>query len=294
MTLQSSTQPETPLRVAVTGASGKLGVAVVEDLTAHGHRVITLDQTRPADPATGARVDLTDYGQTVDALGGIEDRHEGLDAVVHLAALPSPGLAPDVATFENNILASYHVFRAALRLGIRNIVHASSETLLGIPFAQDPPYLPVDEEYPARPESTYSLVKHLEETMAHQLVRWHPDLKMVGLRFSNVMAVEDYAQFPGYDADPTSRDWNLWAYIDRRDGAQAVRKALAWEHTGYETFVIANDDSVMSRSSAELAATRFPDVRVTRELGEHESLLSNAKAKRLLGFAPEHSWRDHV
>ncbi|WP_188666056.1 NAD-dependent epimerase/dehydratase family protein [Tersicoccus solisilvae] len=282
------------MRVAVTGASGKLGSAVVEDLTAHGHQVVVLDQTPPEDPSIGSRVDLTDYGQTVDALGGIDDRHGGLDAVVHLAALPAPGLATDVATFENNMLATYHVFHAALRVGIRNIVHASSETLLGIPFEQDPPYLPVDEDYPARPESTYSLVKHLEETMAEQLVRWTPGLKIVGLRFSNVMRVEDYAQFPEFDADPASRDWNLWAYIDRRDGAQAVRKALTWQHHGHATFVIANDDSVMSRSTAELAAARFPDVPVTKELGEHESLLSNAKAKRLLGFAPEHSWRDHV
>ena len=158
-----------------------------------------------------------------------------------------------------------------------------------------PPYLPVDEEYPPRPNSTYSLVKTLEEEMARQFCRWQPDLTMVGLRFSNVMDPDDYAQFPAFDADPRLRSWNLWGYIDGRDGAQAVRLGL--EHCargggGVEVFVIANADTVMSRPSADLAAEVFPSVPVTRPLGEHETLLSIEKARRLLGYEPTHSWRD--
>ena len=184
---------------------------------------------------------------------------------------------------------------AARRLGIRQVVWASSETVLGLPFTEPPPYIPVDEEYHPRPNSTYSLVKTLEEEMARQFCRWEPDLAMVGLRFSNVMDVADYAQFPSFDADPRARSWNLWGSIDGRDGAQAVRLAL--EHTtggatGVEVFVIANADTVMSRSSAALAAEVFPGVPVTRELGEHETLLSIDKARRVLGYAPAHSWRD--
>jgi UDP-glucose 4-epimerase len=170
-------------------------------------------------------------------------------------------------------------------------VWASSETVLGLPFRTPPPYIPVDEEYPARPESTYSLVKHLEEQMAAQFCRWHPELKMIGLRFSNVMDPEDYAEFPTFDADPRARSWNLWGYIDARDGAQAVRRALAYETRGVDVFVIANADTVMSRSSASLAAEVFPGVPVTKELGEHETLLSIDKARRVLGYEPEHSWR---
>ena len=133
--------------------------------------------------------------------------------------------------------------------------------------------------------------------MARQFCRWEPALTMVGLRFSNVMDTADYAEFPSFDADPRARSWNLWGYIDGRDGAQAVRLAL--EHTGrggggVEVFVIANADTVMSRSSAELAAEVFPDVPVTRPLGEHETLLSIDKARRVLGYAPAHSWRDTV
>ena len=179
----------------------------------------------------------------------------------------------------------------ARRAGITKIVWASSETVLGLPFDTPPPYVPVDEEYRPRPESTYSLVKSLEEEMAHHFCRWDPRLKMIGLRFSNVMDPEDYAQF---DADATLRKWNLWGYIDARDGAQAVRRALEHTAPGMDVFVIANADTVMSRSSADLVAEVFPEVEVRRALGEHETLLGIDKARRVLGYEPEHSWRDHA
>jgi len=160
-----------------------------------------------------------------------------------------------------------------------------------MPFDTPPPYVPVDEEYRVRPETTYSLVKALEEEMAHHLCRWDPQLKMIGLRFSNVMEPADYEAFPGYDDDAMARRWNLWAYIDARDGAQAVRRGLDHDATGADVFVIANADTVMSRSSADLVAEVYPGVEVRKELGEHETLLSIDKARRVLGYSPEHSWR---
>jgi nucleoside-diphosphate-sugar epimerase len=280
--------------VAVTGSSGKLGRHVVRDLQDHGYRVVALDRVPdPGSPAAAAvRVDLTDHGQVLEALTGVDGRHDGVDAVVHLAAIPAPGLATNATTFANNITATYNVFAAARTARIRNIVWASSETVLGLPFDTPPPYIPVDEEYAVRPESTYSLVKSLEEEMARHFTRWVPDLKMIGLRFSNVMDPGDYARFPGFDADPSLRRWNLWGYIDGRDGAQAVRLALEHQATGVDVFVIANADTVMSRRSADLAAEVYPGVTVTRELGEHETMLSIDKARRVLGFEPRHSWRD--
>jgi nucleoside-diphosphate-sugar epimerase len=283
-------------RVAVTGGTGKLGRAVVAHLLESGWDVVNLDRALPpADqgcPFVG--IDFTDFGQTVEALTGIQDRYDGLDAVVHLAAVPAPGLIANAATFANNATTTYNVFSAAKLAGIRNVVWASSETVLGLPFDVPPPYVPVDEDYPARPESTYSLVKHLEEQMAAQFCRWDPGLKMIGLRFSNVMYPEDYAAFPSFDADPLLRKWNLWGYIDARDGAQAVRRALEHEATGVDVFVIANADTVMSRPSSELVAEVFPAVPVLHELGEHETLLSIDKARRVLGYEPEHSWRQHA
>jgi nucleoside-diphosphate-sugar epimerase len=281
-------------RAAVTGSSGKLGRAVVTHLVEHGWDVLALDRVPgPRSDVESAVVDLTDAGQALEVLGGF-DEHGPVDALVHLAAVPAPGLLPNAATFANNVTASYNVYTAALRAGVRKVVWASSETVLGLPFDTPPPYVPVDEEYPPRPTTTYSLVKTLEEELARQLCRWHPDLSMTGLRFSNVMYPEDYAGFPGWDADPAVRRWNLWGYIDARDGAQAVRRALEHTEPGADVFIVANADTVSARPTGELLAAEFPDVPRTRDLGRHETLLSIEKARRVLGFEPEHSWRDEV
>jgi nucleoside-diphosphate-sugar epimerase len=283
-------------RIAVTGGSGKLGRAVVKDLVEHGYDVVNLDRSAPPPDAPGdfLAADLTDYGQTVQALTRIEDRYDEVDGVVHLAAFPAPGLVPNTTTFVNNITATHHVFAAARAAGITNVVWASSETVLGLPFDTPPPYIPVDEEYHPRPESSYSLAKTLEEEMAGQFCRWEPRLKMIGLRFSNVMYPEDYAEFPSFDADPMLRKWNLWGYIDARDGAQACRLALEHEGTGREVFIIANADTVMSTPSADLAAAVFPDVELRGEVTGTRTLLSIDKARRVLGYEPQHSWRDEV
>ena len=280
------------MRIAVTGGSGKLGRTVVRTLREERNEVVNLDRFGARGDFT--QVDLTDYGQVIDAIAGVDDRHDGVDAIVHLAALPAPGLASDVATFHNNMLSTFNVFQAAKRLGITRIVYASSETVLGLPFDVPPPYIPVDEEYQARPESTYSLVKHLEEQLAIELVRWNPELSITALRFSNVMDPADYAAFPSFDADATARKWNLWGYIDGRDGAQAVSLALAKAGPGFERFIIAAADTVMSRPNAELVAEVFPDVPVRGDLGINDTLLSIDKARRLLGYEPRHSWRDEV
>lgn len=278
------------MRIALTGSSGKLGSVVLRELRTAGHDVIGMDIVGERGPGF-VRVDLTDYGQVVDALTAVNDQHDGFDAVVHLAAIPAPGIAPDVATFHNNMPSTFNVFWAAIRLGITRIVYASSETVLGLPFDVPPPYIPVDEEYPARPESVYSLVKHLEEQLAIELVRWNPDISITALRFSNVMVPGDYAAFP-YDSDPRDRKWNLWGYIDARDGAQAIERALQVAPPGFDRFIIAAADTVTTRPNAELVAEIFPDVPVHGDLGENDTMLSIAKARRLLGYDPQHSWRD--
>jgi nucleoside-diphosphate-sugar epimerase len=265
------------MRIVVTGGSGKLGRATVAELLAHGHDVWNVDLAASRDPgARFTRVDLTDFGQVYELFRGIDEGWERIDGIVHLAAIPGPAQVPNAALFANNIQGSYNVFSAARHAGIRNVVWASSETVLGLPFDTPPPYIPLDEE------------------MARQFCRWDPKLKMIGLRFSNVMEPADYARFPSFDADPLLRKWNLWGYIDARDGAQAVRLALEHKATGMDVFIIANADTVMSRSSADLAAEVFPGVAVRKALGMNETLLSIDKARRILGYEPRHSWREEA
>ena len=283
-------------RVLVTGGSGKLGRAVLRDLVAHGYEVLNIDQQRLDDPiCPSVMINLTDFGQVASAiLGGIDEKGGPFDAVVHLAAIPAPGMAANAATFANNVPTTYNVFESCRLAGIRNVVFASSETVLGLPFDTPPPYAPLDEEYYPRPQSAYSLGKLLDETMAAQFCRWDPELRMVGLRFSNVMYPEEYQRFPAFDADPMARKWNLWGYIDARDGAQAVRRAIEAEFKGFEAFIIANADTVMSRSNASLLAEVFPDVPQRGDIGTHTTLLSIEKARRMLGYAPQYSWRTEI
>lgn len=281
-------------KILVTGGSGKLGRAVLRDLVEHGFDVLNLDQHALPEPiCPSLRIDLTNFGDAAAAiLGGVDEKSGPFDAVVHLAAIPAPGLAANARTITNNVSATYNVFEACRLAGIKNVVFASSETVLGLPFDTPPPYVPVDEEYFPRPESAYSLGKLLDETMAAQFCRWDKDLRMVGLRFSNVMYPEDYADFESFDSDPMKRKWNLWAYIDARDGAQAVRRAILADFKGFEAFVIANADSVMSRSNISLLAEVFPDVEQRGNIATNSTLLSIDKAKNMLGFSPQYSWRN--
>lgn len=279
--------------IVVTGGSGQAGRACVRELREHGYDVTSVDLVAPADPEVRhSRVDLTDFGQTVAAFSAVDDRIADVTGIVHLAAIRAPGLAPNATTFAINTLSTYNVFEAARVLKIRNVVWASSETVLGLPFDTPPPYVPVDEDYPGRPESAYSLSKLVGETMAEQFCRWDPTMKIIGLRLSNVMDPEHYVAFRAFQDDPARRKWNLWGYIDARDAAQAMRLALESDLTGAEVFIIANADTVMDTPNDELLAAQFPGVPRKRPVEPGETLLSIDKARAVLGYAPRHSWRD--
>ncbi|HYN96387.1 MAG TPA: NAD(P)-dependent oxidoreductase [Pilimelia sp.] len=276
------------MRVCVTGASGKAGRAAVAELLAHGHDVLATDAA-PAPADLGAPLllaDLTDYGQAVEVLAGV-------DAVVHLANVPAPGIRPPAVTFTANTAMNSNVFLAAAQLRLRRVVWASSETTLGLPFDVPPRYAPVDEAHYPVPTSTYALSKVVGETLAEHIAAWS-GIPFVGLRLSNIHEPGDYAAVPGYWADPHARKWNLWGYIDVRDSAAACRLALDAAVEGAQSFIIAAADTIMDRPSADLLREVYPDVPLRREVRGHETLLAIDRARAVLGFAPAHSWRDHV
>ena len=283
-------------RIVVTGGSGKAGRAVVHDLVEHGHAVVNVDVVPASIPeAPFLRADLTDLGETIEAL-------RGADVVVHLAAIPAPRIRTVERTFEINILSTYNVFSAAALLGLERVVWASSETVLGLPFGRrearnlldpaaepghhpEPDYAPIDEEHPLRPHSSYSLTKVMGEEMARQFARW-THIPFIGLRFSAIREPAEYAAFPDAWSDPLRSAWNMWAYVDARDVAQACRLSLTADLTGAEAFIIAAGDTVMDRPNRELMAEVYPSVPLRPGTGDFDTLLSIDKARRAARLRP--------
>ena len=282
-------------KIAVTGGSGKAGRVVVTDLVERGHEVLNIDLTgspesnHPEDPIPFLRADVTDYGQALEALSG-GDTLPGIEAVVHLAAIPSPAHATAARIFDVNANSTYAVFAAAQRLGLKRVVWASSETTLGLPFATPPQYAPVDEAH-IRPETSYALSKVVGEELARTFHRWS-GIPIVGLRFSNVMVRSDYERFAAWQDDPHARKWNLWGYVDESHVAQSVRLALEADIAGADSFIIAAADTVMRTGSRELMAAAFPGVPVADDVQGNDTLLDIAKARRVLGYDPTFSWRE--
>ena len=277
------------MRIVVTGGAGKAGRWVVADLREHGHDVLSVDHV-PDGGAQGRSIvaDMTDLGQVHDVVAGS-------DVVVHLAAVSGPRLLPAGETFRINATSTYNIFAAAETLGLRRVVWASSELVMGEPWrpARPPDLAPVDETIEPRPESAYALSKLVGEVMAGQFAR-RTGMAVMGLRFTAIREPDEYAAFPGYWTDPLTRAWNLWSYVDVRDVALSVRLAVESSLGGAETFIVAAADTVMPRPSADLMAEVYPGVPLRRPLVGREALLSSERAGRLLGYRAGHSWQEHV
>ncbi len=291
------------MRIFFTGGSGKAGHHVAPHLAEQGHQVTNADLTPLGHPAVAdLKVDLTDAGQTYSAMAGLATMAElelpeapAYDAVVHFAAVPRILLAPDATTYAANVLSTYHVLEAATRLGIPKIVFASSETTYGVCFAQGerrPLYLPVDEEHPTVPEDAYAMSKVAGEVTARSF-QARTGADVYGLRINNVIEPDEYAAlFPPFLEDAALRRRNIFAYIDVRDLAQVVRRCLEVDGLGYEVFNVANADMSVAATTDEVRERFYDGVAVRRELGRDETFYAIDKARDLLGYAPQHSWRD--
>jgi nucleoside-diphosphate-sugar epimerase len=245
--------------------------------------VLNVDLVRDDSPwPQTILADLTD-------LGSCHELVAGADAVVHFAAIPAPGLRTEGETFRNNVLSTYNVFSAAAAVGVGRVVWASSETVFGLPFDEPPDFAPIDESHLPRAEHSYAMSKLVGETMAAQFAR-RTGIPFVSLRLSNVMEPADYARFPTWQDDPRIRKWNLWGYVDARDVAQAVWRALESDVRGAEVCTIAAADTCMRRDSADLMAEVYPTVPLRRPLVGHETLLLIDRARDVLGYSPQHQW----
>jgi len=292
-------------RIVFTGGSGKAGRHVVPYLTSQGHEVFNLDLVALDHPGVNTLItDLTDSGQTFNALSmhfnfkGLETGKgpAPVDAVVHFAAVPRILMRPDNTTFSANTVSTYNVIEAAMKLGIRKVIIASSETTYGVCFAEgDKDYysFPLTEDYDVDPMDSYGLSKVVNEKTARAFsMRFGADI--YALRIGNVIAPEDYARFPTFLADPPSRKRNAWSYIDARDLGQIVHRCVEKDGLGFQVFNAVNDTITANEPTKAFLQKWAPGTPITGEIGEFDAPISNRKIRDVLGFAEEHDWRKYV
>lgn len=278
-------------QVVITGSAGLLGPSVVEHFVEQGYEVLSVDIKKPEKLLTRhLTVNLLNAGECYGALAGA-------DAVVHLAAIPVAYSHPNEVTFQNNVVSTYNILEAAAGLGIKKAVIASSESSYGICFSKKglkPQYVPMDEDHPQLPEDCYGLSKIVAEKTADMFNR-RTGMQVVSMRIGNVITPAKYLNFPGFIHDPQKRRGILWSYIDARDIASACRLAVEKDGLGSAVMNLAADDTSMDIKSADLMKAEFPGVKDIRiPLDNFHTLLSNERAKKLLGWKPVHFWRDNV
>ena len=292
-------------RIVFTGGTGKAGRHAVPYLAAKGYAILNVD-LKPLDlPGINTLIaDMTDSGQVFNALtthfgfGGYDvgKPPSPPDAVVHFAAIPRVLIEPDNKTFSANVVSTYNVIEAAMKLGVRKVIIASSETTYGVCFAEgdkDFKCFPLEEDYPIDPMDSYGLSKLINEQTARAFAaRYGADI--YALRIGNVIEPHEYDRFPGFLADPPSRKRNAWSYIDARDLGEIVHLCLEKDGLGYQVFNAVNDTITANLPTAEFLSRYSPGVPVTRKLGEFEAPLSNRKIREVLGFKEQHNWRKHV
>ena len=296
----------TAKRILFTGGSGKAGKHAVAYLIDQGYRVLNVDLTPLDHPKVDNLIaDITDSGQMFNAMSsyaGFDELEPGtgvpiFDAVVHFAAVPRILINPDNETFRVNTIGTYNVIEAAVKLGIKKVIIASSETTYGICFSDgqtNPHSLPLEEDYDVDPMDSYGLSKVVNEKTARSFQR-RSGIDIYALRIGNVIEPHEYAElFPHYFKHPEVRRRNAFCYIDARDLGQIVDLCLQKDGLGFQVFNAGNDDNGAIIPTKKLAERFFPDVPFTREMGEHEALFSNRKIRDVLGFKEQHNWRKYV
>lgn len=278
------------MRIALTGGRGGVGKAITEMALAQGHSIVSIDRT-PTGPkqkeVTQLKVEMTNYKD-------VEKAFKGCDAVIHLAAIPSPTLAPDYTVHNNNVVGSYNALSAAVRLGIKKVCQASSINAIGAAYSRVPrfDYFPLDEKHPTYNEDPYSLSKWICEEQGDMFARRYEDMTISSMRFHWVVKDREYAAARKKQLEHEfSR--NLWGYTRFDAAASACLLSLTADFKGHEVFFIVAPDTIVDTPSAELAAQFFANVPVRGTMQGNTGFFSGAKAKQLLGWTHPNGSTEH-
>jgi UDP-glucose 4-epimerase len=183
-----------------------------------------------------------------------------------------------------------------MKLGVRKVIIASSETTYGVCFAEgdkDFKSFPLEEDYDVDPMDSYGLSKVVNEKTARAFaMRYRADI--YALRIGNVIEPHEYGPFKRYAANPALRKRNAWSYIDARDLGEIVHLCLQKDGLGFQVFNATNDDATLDEPTEAFLKRHFPKAPITRPMGEREAPLSNRKAREVLGFRQAHDWRKYV
>jgi len=271
------------MRIAITGGSGGVGRAITELALAQGHSVVSIDRVHPKQ--ADARPDLEFVEADITDYDGLERALRGSDALVHMAAIPSPWQHPDHVVHNNNVVGSYNALRAAAELGITHVCQASSVNATGFSYSRQPryDYFPLDEQHPTYNEDPYSLSKWVCEQQGDSIARRYEHMTISSMRFHAVVldratAAEYYHQS---GAPPAN---HLWAYTRFDSAARACLLALTADFKGHEAFYIVAPDTTTDTPTLDLKQKFFPDIPLRRNLSGNQSFFDCSKAERLLGW----------
>lgn len=278
------------MRIAVTGAAGRVGRYVVQELLDYNYDVLSITHRERKDwISEQITLEVENYEQIYQAL-------EGCDGVIHLAAIPSPNKHKDAQVLQTNVIGTYNVLLAAGNRGIKRIAIASSDCALGFTYSfnrPEPIYLPVDEQHPPRPDNSYGLSKIMMEKAADGLAQRFEGMSIASLRITYVASPEEYqtgTSFDEWTKSPKKGPWNLWSYIDARDVARAFRLSIETNLEGHEVFYISAKNTRCRIPTSQLIDEFYPNARKNIAFIGNESLESSLKAEKLLKFTPEYSW----
>jgi UDP-glucose 4-epimerase len=271
------------MRIAITGGSGRIGRAVVAMALAQGHGVVNIDRAPPPEDASHSEVPFiqTDIGD----YGAFERAMRGCDALIHLAAIPTPGRHPDHVVHNNNVVGSYNALRAAAELGIQRVCQASSINATGAAYSRWPryDYFPLDEQHPTYNEDPYSLSKWICEQQGDSFARRYEGMTIASMRFHWVVPDRETAtKYAAHIGDTLAK--HLWAYTLLDAAARACLLSLTPQFSGHEPFYIVAPDTMVDTPSLELAQQFFPEVPIRGDMSGRNSFFNSAKAERLLGW----------